>query len=79
MTTDEFEKLLTAVAARLTEEARKDESYRNANKFEARVRTVLESLGKEHGVKLTPSEAQTFPDIVADKFGIEVKVTQQDS
>jgi hypothetical protein len=78
MTTQEFELLLTAVAARTTEEVRRDDTYHNASKFEERVRVVLQELGKDLGVMLSPSEAQTFPDIVVKEFGIEVKVTQQD-
>ena len=79
MTTEDFEELLTALTRRLTGEVRKNDAFHVPSKFEDRVRTVLLELGKAKGITISESDPQKFPDIVAGKFGIEVKVTNKDS
>ena len=79
MNSKEFETLLDKVAQKLTLEARKS-PFQDSKKFENRVRAVLVELGKEFtkDLNLEPP-AQSFPDIVIDDFGLEVKFTTNDT
>ncbi len=76
MTQEEFEKLLDAVAQRLTKEAVAS-PFAASKLFENRVREVLKELGGLD-VDLAP-DAQAFPDIVVGDFGVEVKFTEKDT
>jgi len=79
MTKREFEELLTKACARLTKEVRANEQYHVPNKFENRVRTVLVELTHPLAYKIdTAPNAQAFPDIIVDEFGVEVKVVHTD-
>lgn len=76
MTQEEFEKLLDAVAQKLTLESSKS-LFTTSKAFENRVREVLKELGN---VDIDfDSAAQAFPDIVVGKFGVEVKFTEKDT
>ncbi len=80
MTTEEFERLLTAVADQLTKDVRRSDRYHAPRKFEDRARELLVRLGRDHRVHLDLSpHPQLFPDIVIGEFGIEVKVVNTDS
>ena len=64
----------------LTADVKRNEEFHKANEFEDRVRQVVQSLLAERGIeaKLT-SVVQSFPDIVFENFGVEVKATESDS
>lgn len=79
MTTETFESLLTAAAAKLTKEIRKDTNLHVPRTFEDRAREVLRGLAKESGIKVDEARPQTFPDIVLNAFGVEVKVANKDT
>ncbi len=79
MKTQEFEDLLTKACARLTKDVRANEEYHVPSKFEGRVRTALAGLTEGTGVKIDMDpNAQAFPDIILDEFGVEVKVVHTD-
>src|SRR5579863_5172717 len=79
MTRADFERLLTDVAARLTEDIRRSADYHSARGFENKVRELLIELGgKAFDVDLAP-HPQIFPDIPLGEYGIEVKVVNADS
>ncbi len=79
MTSSDFENVLKALCAKLTQEARQ-QKFSNAAAFERRVREEAQSRLAPLGiaVELTPP-AQQFPDIAAGAFGIEVKFTVADT
>lgn len=80
MRTQDFEELLTKVSTRLTKEVRANEEYHVPGKFENRARSVLVELTKGSAFKIDMSaNAQAFPDIIVDEFGVEVKVVHSDS
>ncbi|MDR3566610.1 MAG: hypothetical protein P4L43_01135 [Syntrophobacteraceae bacterium] len=80
MRPEEFEKILDALASKLTNEVRVDSSLRAPSHFETRVRTDLQALLVAEGVTAElNSRPQVFPDIVFEQFGIEVKFTDSDS
>jgi hypothetical protein len=80
MTQTEFEELLTAVAAALTEEVGTDPELRKPSAFEGRARALLRELAGKHGIEVDPeAHAQVFPDIPVGAFGVEVKVNSTDS
>jgi len=79
MTKEEFERLLSAVTDRLSEEVRESETYHSPREFENRARQLLLELGdKEIEVDLSP-HPHLFPDIVIGEFGIEAKIVKTDS
>lgn len=75
-----FEKLLDEAVQILTKKARRSRANHQSAAFERQVRETLNGLIREHGlsVDLEPT-IQSFPDIVVNGFGIEVKVTSGDS
>ena len=79
MNPTEFETLLTQVAQKLTKEARA-KLFTDSKQFENRVRTALVELGKEFAKNLNlQPPSQSFPDIVINDFGVEVKFTTNDT
>jgi hypothetical protein len=80
MTQKEFEELLAAVTATLTQEVRGNPSLRKPSVFEDRARTLLRELAGKQGIDMDAvSHPQVFPDMVAGEFGIEVKVNSKNS
>lgn len=80
MTRNEFEELLTAAAATLTQEVRANPELRAPSAFEARARALLREFSAPHGIEVNPeAHAQVFPDIPVGEFGVEVKVNSSDS
>ncbi|HZR57466.1 MAG TPA: hypothetical protein VFA74_11380 [Terriglobales bacterium] len=80
MTQKDFEKMLTAVAATLTREVRRNATLRTPSVFEDRARALLRELSAPRGIKVDPeAHAQVFPDIPVGEFGVEVKVNSSDS
>src|ERR1700739_846301 len=80
MTQRDFEEILNAVAATLTEEVRESPALRQPSVFEQRVRTLLREIAAEHDIDVDPqARAQVFPDIPVGEFGVEVKVNSADS
>lgn len=79
MTKNEFTELLRATCTRLTEEALVS-GFTSAKAFENRVRETVRDLNKDPAIQidLTPP-AQSFPDIAAGSFGIEVKFSTNDT
>jgi hypothetical protein len=76
----QFEAVLDALAARLTEEVRADSALHLPNVFETRVRVDLKHLLQAEGVApVLDARPQVFPDIVFEQFGIEVKFTDSDT
>jgi hypothetical protein len=79
MTEAEFEAILDQICATLTKEA-KSELFADPKTFETRVRALVIKAHAHRGVPiLTAPPAQSFPDIAAGKFGIEVKFTANDT
>jgi hypothetical protein len=75
MTQNEFEELLTAVAATLTQEVRDKPELRKPSAFEGRARALLREVAGQQRVEVDPeAHAQGFPDIPVGEFGVEVKV-----
>jgi hypothetical protein len=80
MTQTEFEELLTAVAATLTQEVRANPELRTPSVFEGRARALIRELAGRQGIEVDPeAHAQVFPDIPVSEFGVEVKVNSSDS
>jgi hypothetical protein len=80
MTQEEFEELLTTVAATLTQEVRDNPELRKPSTFEGRARELLRELAGPKGIEVDPeAHAQVFPDIPVGEFGVEVKVNSADS
>ncbi len=79
MTTEIFEEILSAAAAKLTKEIRKDSTLHVPRSFEDRARIVLRDLAKEKEIDVDEARPQTFPDIVLGSFGVEVKVANKDT
>lgn len=80
MTQNEFEELLTAVAATLTQEVRENPELKKPSAFEAQARALIRDLAAPHGITVDPeAHAQVFPDIPAGEYGVEVKVNSTDS
>lgn len=80
MTQNEFDELLTTVAATLTQEVRDSPELRTPSAFEARARALLRERAGEQGIDVDPeAHAQVFPDIPVGEFGVEVKVNSTDS
>ena len=52
MTQEEFEKLLSDVAEKLTSEAQSENSFKTAKGFENRVREVLVELGENKNIEI---------------------------
>ena len=79
MEPQEFEALLDEAAAILTAEA-KAKPFPNSKAFETRVREVIRDAGQDSGIEVDfQPHPYIFPDIVIDKFGVEVKFTENDT
>ena len=79
MTKEQFESLLNAVAAQLTEES-KQAIFTTSKAFENRVRQVLEELGGDYSIAIDyDPHPFVFPDIAVGEFGVEVKFTAKDT
>lgn len=80
MNENEFENLLQLVCERLTSDVRTSIAFNKPADFEKRTRERLNEALGEVGERL-PIEpvAQGFPDIVAGRFGVEVKATEGDT
>lgn len=79
MTKEQFENLLNAVIAQLTEES-KENLFPTSKVFENRVREVLEQLGAEYDVSIDYNPHPfIFPDIAVGEYGVEVKFTAKDT
>lgn len=79
MTQQDFEKILSDVCARLTNEARKS-PFRTSLEFENRVREVTQEVMSGSGIAINfDPHPQAFPDIAIGEFGIEVKFTTNDT
>lgn len=80
MNQEQFEVLLNTLAAKLTDEVRKDTTLYVPAVFEGRVRKGLQELLSAKGANpVLNSRPQAFPDIVFGPFGIEVKFTDSDT
>lgn len=80
MTQLEFEELLDAVTARLSEELVHNMLYRDPLVFQKRVLDVLKEEASGRNLGIDPLyHPQIFPDIRVECFGIEVKTTNKDS
>lgn len=77
MVQQEFERLLSAVCDKLTEEARLA-PFTTSKQFEDRVREVVQGIANELKVNFSP-HPQAFPDVALGDFGIEVKFTLNDT
>jgi hypothetical protein len=78
MTEDEFENLVSQIAAALDTEC-KQRRFTSSPEFERRVRELVIELGEgAFDVDLEP-HPHVFPDIALGEFGIEVKFTKGDS
>jgi hypothetical protein len=79
MTQEEFEELLSTVAATLTQEVRDKPELAKPSAFEGRARELLRELARPKGIEVDPeAHAQVFPDIPVGEFGVEVKVNSAD-
>jgi hypothetical protein len=79
MTEAEFKSVLDDLCARLTSEARTG-VFESAKSFESRVRTLVAAAITDPTVQIDLNPpAQSFPDIAAGQFGIEVKFTTNDT
>lgn len=79
MTESEFRSILTHVCEILTAEASAS-GFASAKAFEHRVRQETARLVAPHGISIDiDPPAQSFPDIAAGKFGVEVKFTTNDT
>jgi hypothetical protein len=75
-----FEQLLDLTAEALTEDVRATPAHHAAPAFEQRTLEVLVGLAHDQGLAVSAAKnAQGFPDIVANGFGVEVKSVQTDS
>ena len=80
MTQNDFEEMLTVVAATLTKEVRDNPELRMPSAFEGRTRALLRQLAAKKGIEVDPeAHAQVFPDIPVGEFGVEVKVNSSDA
>lgn len=80
MNRDSFEELLDRTAFQLGNEIRESTQYHDPKAFETRVGEVMQQLGAECGIEVTPSfHPHAFPDIKANGFGVEVKATKKDT
>jgi hypothetical protein len=80
MKREDFEELLTAVAATLTQEVKDDPELREPSAFEDRARELLRERAGKQGIEVDQeAHAQVFPDIPVGEFGVEVKVNSTDS
>lgn len=77
MTQDDFEDVLKRICDQLTSEARIN-LFIDAKQFENRVREVAENIIGRNIIDFN-SQAQAFPDIAINNFGIEVKFTNKDT
>lgn len=75
MTKDEFESLLRLLCEDLTAEASK-RAFGSSEELEGRVRQWFEGKGLK---PKSAANAQVFPDIVVETYGVEVKFTKQDT
>jgi hypothetical protein len=79
MTKDEFEKILDAIAASLTQKST-NSPFKSANDFELDVRNLVSDHVSKFGIKIDFNpHPQAFPDIAVSEFGIEVKFTTNDT
>ncbi len=79
MTKDEFTELLNVACTRLTEEALVT-GFTSAKAFENRVRETVRDLNNDPAIQIDLNPpAQSFPDIAAGSFGIEVKFSTNDT
>lgn len=79
MVESEFVEVLNRLCSQLTEEAQTI-GFSSAKVFEGRVREVARSLIADPTIYIDPDPpAQSFPDIAAGRFGIEVKFSTNDT
>lgn len=79
MTVADFQAILAEICGRLTNEVRTG-SFASAKAFEDRVRTLARELITDPAIHIDlDPPAQSFPDIAAGRFGIEVKFTTNDT
>jgi len=76
MNIDEFEAVVSEVAARLNQTIRTSGKFTSSKQFEDEVRNVLSSIGLTINYEPHP---HVFPDIPLGEFGIEVKFTTNDT
>jgi DNA mismatch endonuclease Vsr len=75
-----FEKLLSELCDRLTDECRSGRTYDASKPFEDRVRQLIKTLLDKFHIPVNFSpHPYAFPDIVLGKFGVEVKFTTNDT
>jgi len=80
MKQEEFEKILDDICATLTDEANST-AFQSAGQFEHRVREVVqEAIQSDTSITINfKPHPQAFPDIAIGRFGIEVKLTLNDT
>lgn len=79
MTKNEFTELLNLACTRLTKEALAT-GFDSAKAFENRVRETVRDLNHDPSIEIDLNPpAQSFPDIAAGTFGIEVKFSTNDT
>lgn len=75
-----FEDLLDQAADSLTDDVRASNEHHTDRAFERRTLEVLTRLARDQELAVSPARnAQGFPDIVVNGFGVEVKTVQTDS
>ncbi len=80
MNTNEFERLLDELCARLTHECVGRRRFTASKSFEDRVREVIRTLLTQSKITVDfDPHPYGFPDIVLGKFGVEVKFTANDT
>lgn len=80
MTELEFEAILNVAVEQLGNEARDSNEYHAPDKFEQRVRDVLQEVAAGQNISIVPTfHPHAFPDIRANGFGVEVKTTSKDN
>jgi DNA mismatch endonuclease Vsr len=78
--TEDFEKVLSELCNRMAAECRAGKTYSQSKPFENRVREVIRDLLKQFKIPVDFSPHPFgFPDIVLGEFGIEVKLTVNDT
>lgn len=80
LTAEKFEELLTALCGKITSECRNGAKFESSKAFEQRVREVLDESVSKYGLAVNfDPHPYVFPDIVLNKFGVEVKFTTNDT
>lgn len=79
MEKQDFERILDAVCAELTAEARVAK-FDSSKAFENRVREIVQAVVNDPSIPINfDPHPQAFPDIAVGEFGIEVKFTTNDT